>query len=72
MKVILEFNLPEEDYEYRSAINGEEWKLVVSNIDQWLRFELKDSMSDEEYNTLEKVMAKISELIDEYNLVLYE
>ena len=75
MKAILEFNLPEDICEYRSAINGGDWKTVVWDIDQWLRVKLKhhsDSMSDEEYNTLEKVRAKLSEVLDEYYLTLYD
>lgn len=41
MKVTLEFTLPEEAAECRCAIDGSEWKAVVSEFDQWLRGKLK-------------------------------
>ena len=32
MKVILEFNLPEEDVEHRQALDGHKWESVVWNL----------------------------------------
>lgn len=37
MKATLEFNLPEEDSEYRAALNGAKWQQVLWEIDDWLR-----------------------------------
>lgn len=39
----LTFNLPEEDSEHLSAINGWKWKSVVTEIVENLRHELKYS-----------------------------
>ena len=32
MKATLEFNLPEEQHDYRAAIDGWKWRRVVSDI----------------------------------------
>lgn len=37
----LAFNLPEEDYEHRLAVDAWKWKSVVSEIAENLRHELK-------------------------------
>ena len=37
MKVILEFNLPEDAFEHKLALDGGKWMTVCSDIDQWLR-----------------------------------
>ncbi|MFW6226413.1 MAG: hypothetical protein ACOC3V_05600 [bacterium] len=37
MKAILEFNLPENDNEFRNAINGSTWQHIVWQIDSELR-----------------------------------
>ena len=49
MKVILEFNLPEEQSEYNFATQGSDWYFVVWKMEQWLRQQYK-YMPDEEYN----------------------
>jgi len=41
MKAILEFNLPEERYEHRSALQGADLRLIVCNMDNILRGFLK-------------------------------
>ena len=41
MKAILEFDLPEEQYEFNSAVNGCQWNNLVSDVDEKLRQEIK-------------------------------
>ena len=41
MKAILKFNLPEDQYEFNSAVNGCQWHNVVSDLDEKLRQEIK-------------------------------
>lgn len=41
MKVILEFNLPDEQSEYTVASKAISWYSIVWDIDRWLRERLK-------------------------------
>ena len=41
MKAILEFTLPEEEADFRCAVNASHWRRVVVNLDQWLRDQAK-------------------------------
>ena len=41
MKAILEFDLPEEQYEFDSAVNGCQWHNLVSDLDEKLRQDIK-------------------------------
>jgi len=41
MKATLKFNLPEEQYEFDSAVNGCQWHNLVSDLDEKLRQDIK-------------------------------
>ena len=41
MKAILEFDLPEEKYEFDSAVNGCQWRSLVFDLDEKLRQDIK-------------------------------
>ena len=41
MKAILEFDLPEEQYEFDSAVNGCQWHNLVSDLEEKLRQDIK-------------------------------
>ena len=41
MKVILEFNLPEDKEEYDTASKGMDWALVAWHIDDFIRNKIK-------------------------------
>tara|TARA_R110000824_G_scaffold275665_1_gene464318 strand:- start:394 stop:657 length:264 start_codon:yes stop_codon:yes gene_type:complete len=41
MKAILEFDLPEEQYEFDSAVNGRQWHSLVFDLDEKLRQDIK-------------------------------
>lgn len=41
MKAILEFDLPEDNYQYKAAIQGADLKLIVATLDNMLRGYLK-------------------------------
>jgi hypothetical protein len=73
MKAILEFNLPEDKSEFEDASNGTKWKLLVWDLDQYLRSQIKynsDNLTDEAYNKLEKVREQLHDLIRENGLTL--
>jgi len=49
MKAILEYNLPEDEQDFKLANNASNWWHVCWEMDQWLRTKYK-YMSDGEYN----------------------
>jgi hypothetical protein len=71
-KVILEFDPTEDREDMESAINGWKWKMLVWDLDQHLRSELKynDSITGEVYKALEKVRDHLHELKSESGLKL--
>lgn len=65
-KVILEFSLPEEQAEYDLAYNGARLNVVIEDLDNYLRNRLKyDELTEEQYQTYERVRAKLTELRNE-------
>ena len=56
-KVILEFDPNEDRSEMESALNGWKWQMLVWDVDQHLRSELKynDKVTEEVYEALKKV-----------------
>jgi hypothetical protein len=40
-RVTLSFGLPEEHHEFMDTYNGFRWKLIVSELDEWLRSKIK-------------------------------
>lgn len=65
MKVTLEF----EDYDdAMTAMQGGDWKLLVWNLDESLRYNIKHSEKDEP--ELQSVRDKLHELLADYKLIL--
>jgi hypothetical protein len=71
-KVILEFDPIEDRDEMESAINGWKWKMLVWDLDQHLRSELKynDSITGDVYEALEKVRNYLHEQKNDSGLTL--
>jgi len=71
MKVTLEFNDDEKD-ELQTALDGYKWKLVSWDLNQKIRAYLKydESLTDEQYDMVEKIKKDLFELLNEYNLKL--
>ncbi len=74
MKAILEFNLPEEQYEFNNAIKGGDWKHVCWEMDQLLRKHIKydEDLKEDEFTIFEYVREEFNRLMIESNLDLYE
>jgi len=67
MKGIIEYNLPEETEEFQTAINGIKYKLLIWDLDQYLRGEIKynSKLSHDTETAFQLIRDKISqELID--------
>jgi hypothetical protein len=71
-KVILEFDPAEDREEMESAINGGKWKMLVWDLDQHLRSELKynEAITGDVYEALEKLRQHLHELKSESGLTL--
>ena len=69
-KIILEFDSVEEAQDARDAIDGWKWKDAMWELDQWLRGELKynDNLSQETYDTYDKLREKIREVLNDNGL----
>jgi hypothetical protein len=71
-KVTIEFDSFEDKEEMESALNGAKWKMLVWDLDQHLRTELKynDTITGKVYEALEKVRDHLHELKNESGLTL--
>ena len=71
-KVTLEFDPTEDREDMESAINGWKWKMLVWDLDQHLRSELKynDVVTGEAYAALEKIRERLHELKTDSGLTL--
>jgi hypothetical protein len=71
-KVILEFDPIEDKEEMETALNGWKWKMLVWDLDQHLRSELKynDKLTGEAYEAVEKIRETLYELKNESGLKL--
>lgn len=73
MKAVLEFEFPKDDVDFYWATNGAKMNIVLWDMDQWLRGQIKyapDEMSDDKLEAFEECREKLRELLDEYNLDL--
>lgn len=71
-KVTLEFDSFDDREEMESALNGAKWKMLVWDLDQHLRSELKynDAITGDVYEALEKLRDKLHELKTDSGLTL--
>lgn len=68
-KVVLEFNLPEEEQQFRAAVDGGKWQVVVTDMDEWLRQKCKYAESD--VLTAGEARDKLRELASEAGMELF-
>lgn len=73
MKVILEFNLPEENYEYNAAREGTKYRFVLWELEQWMRAKLKfEELSDGQYDAIKETRDQLRALLQDENIDIYE
>jgi hypothetical protein len=71
MKAILEFDLPEENADFKSAINGHNYKNAIWDFDQMLRSEMKHKeLSDDTYKAYEYCRKELRRILEEENLFI--
>ena len=69
MKAILEFNLPEEDEEFRQAAKAGDMHCAIFEFSQYLRKKLKyEDLSEQEARIYENVQAEFLGILEEYNV----
>lgn len=64
MKAILEFDLNEEEYEYRRMITGNAAHTTLEELDEYLRREIKysDTHSEDVFEAFEAIREKLWQL----------
>ena len=73
MKAILEFNLPDDQIDFQDANNGQKFRLMLWEFDQYLRSQTKyapDSISDDTYKAYIEIREKLHEMLIEDGLSL--
>lgn len=73
MKAILEFNLPDENYEYLNATNGTKFRSVLWDLDQWMRAKLKyEELPDGQYDAIKQTRDQLRTLLQDENIDIYQ
>jgi hypothetical protein len=71
MKATITFNLPEEEHEYRNAVEGAKMRSILWDVDQWLRAKLKyEELSDGAYDAFKETRDHLRRLLIEENVDL--
>lgn len=72
MKATLEFNLPDDQEDFQDAVNGQKWRLMVWEFDQYLRSQLKynDNLSEEQYKVYQEIRDMLYQKMGEDGLSL--
>jgi hypothetical protein len=71
MKVTIEFNLPDDQYEYRNSVKANEMYNAIWDMKNNLRNKLKyDELSDSEYKTIALIENRFFEILNEYEIVI--
>ena len=69
MKANLEFNLPEDEYKFNCAVNGDKYLAALECIRSEVRTIYKYSeLSETEFELVERIYSMIIHYINEYNL----
>jgi hypothetical protein len=71
MKAILEFNLPEDKYEWENAMRADAMYSVLWDLSQELRTLWKyEELSEEEWNMVERIRNKFYEILGDNQINL--
>lgn len=70
MKVIMEFELPEQESEFNRAVNGAKMALMLHDLIEELRsrYKYKESLSDDGREECLYIREKINDLLYEHGL----
>jgi hypothetical protein len=69
MKAKLIFNLPEENHEWKNAIDGSSMRSTLWEYDQWLRSKVKyEDLTDEQHQVYQGCRDHLRTLLYENNI----
>jgi hypothetical protein len=69
MKAKLIFDLPEENHEWKNAIDGSSMRSTLWEYDQWLRSKIKyEDLDDEQYQVYQGCRDHLRTLLIENNI----
>jgi len=69
MKAILKFKIPQQQHEFKNAIDGQKMKSILWDLKEYFRNELKyKDLNEVEYKTLEKASEYFWNLINSENI----
>lgn len=69
MKAVLEFNLPEDQDDFDTAINGWKYRSIIWDINNFLRSKLKyNELSSEQREVYDKIRTELWNLINEHKI----
>ena len=74
MKAVLKYNLPEEDREFKNAVNGNKLITIIEDVDNYIRGKMKYSvgLTEDQMDTYEDVRSYLHNLLDDNNINLFE
>lgn len=68
---VLEFSLPEQEESFRSAVQGERWKLLADHMANFFRNKMKYAeLSEGEYSAFEESREELFREMEELSLML--
>lgn len=71
MKAKITFNLPDEQEEFKAAMDGSAMSCALHDIDQYLRSQLKHAdLTDEVYQTVQEIRNELHGILSGYNLAI--
>jgi hypothetical protein len=71
MKAILEFDLPKDNQDFQSAINGNNYKSAIWDFDQLLRSEMKyKELTDDTYKAYDYCRTELRKILEQDNLFI--
>lgn len=71
MKAKLTFNLPDEQEEFKNALDGTSLALAIHEIDQYMRSELKHAdLTDEVHDKVQEIRDELHSILTNYNLAI--
>ena len=72
MKAKLTFELPEEQEEFNDAVNGNAFKAVIWELDQYMRSQLKHGdLPDDVHDKVQEIRDQLHSILND-NKVMYE
>jgi molecular chaperone GrpE (heat shock protein) len=72
MKAKLTFELPEEQEEFNDAVNGNAFKAVIWELDQYMRSQIKHGdLADDVHEKVQEIRDQLHSILND-NKVMYE